>query len=53
MVEMAKEKLKNGQFNISLDVISISVMQTFSISANWLHYMSELFFFFVELQKSD
>ena len=26
MVEMALEKLKNGQFNISLDVISISVM---------------------------
>ena len=26
MVEMAKEKFKNGQFNIYLDVISISVM---------------------------
>ena len=26
MVEMATEKFKNGQFNISLDVISISVM---------------------------
>lgn len=45
MVEMAKEKFKNGQFNIYLDVISISVMQSFSISTNWLHYVSEHFFF--------
>lgn len=44
IVEMAKETFKNGQFNIKFDVISITVMWTFSISTNWLRCVSELFF---------
>ena len=43
-------KFKNGQFNIKFDVISITVMWTFSISTNWLCCVSE---FWGNSRKSD